>query len=106
MARQATLAALAAHLDSAAGAADWTALARADQALATALPRLAALGPWSTAERSALAHLRERHAAARRDCDLALAEMGELLAAMRGRKDGWLAYAETGGWPDAANGAH
>jgi len=105
MARQAVLAELTRRLDAASAAADWVALATVVCDIAEALPTLAESGPWRDAERVALGQLRARHAAARKECDRALAELGVQMATMRGQQQGWRAYAETEAWYDAGKGA-
>lgn len=85
--------ALAEALCSAAAAADWAALAKADAALEPALAKLAAHGPWHDQERAALAALRGAHEQARRGCAQAKARIDGQLREMLDNKEGWIAYA-------------
>jgi hypothetical protein len=93
MDRRATLLRLTAELSSAGATADWERLGIAARLLGPQLSTLAAEGPWSAAERSALALLRAAHTEAMAACELALGALAARLDEMRANKDGWIAYA-------------
>ena len=93
MDRRATLLRLTAEFSGAGAAADWERLGTAARLLGAQLSTLAAQGPWSSAERSALALLRAAHAEAMAACAQALDALGARLDEMRSNKDGWIAYA-------------
>jgi hypothetical protein len=84
---------LTADWSSAGAAADWERLGTAARLLGPQLAALAAQGPWSAAERSALALLRAAHAEAMAACEQALHALGARLDEMGTNKAGWLAYA-------------
>lgn len=93
MPRRPALAALASALGAASAARDWSALNRAVVALGPQLKVLAASGPWSAAERSALQALRTVHDKAALNC-AAEQELLELqLNDMQTNKAGFIAYA-------------
>ncbi|MEF7615614.1 hypothetical protein V4F39_16995 [Aquincola sp. MAHUQ-54] len=98
MDRRPTLVGWRQRLEAAAQNDDWTALAQADQELAAGLPSLAAAGPWSTPERTALQQLQATHERARRRCAATLSRIGGQLDAMRQQREGWLAYAGGNAW--------
>lgn len=93
MARTAAIGMLAAALADAGATRDWERLGALAKALAPQLSALAARGPWTAAERAALARLRAAHDGAAASCAAALEELGQRLAEMRNNKDGWIAYA-------------
>lgn len=100
MDRRATLLRLTAELSGAGAGADWERLSIAARLLGPQLSTLAAEGPWSAAERSALALLRAAHTEAMAACEQALGLLATRLDEMRANKDGWIAYALDAG-PDA-----
>jgi hypothetical protein len=77
----------------AADGADWNALGRHARALGPQLQALALLGPWTTAERTALARLRGQHDAAAGAAAQATRTLGARLDSMRANQEGWVAYA-------------
>lgn len=87
---------LSARLHGAATAADWDLLERAVHELAPQLQALAASGPWSAAQRAALARLRTAHDDAMQACALAAAALQVRLDEMGSNKEGWMAYALAG----------
>jgi hypothetical protein len=93
MDRRATLLRLTAGFSVAGAGADWERLGTAARLLGPQLATLAAQGPWSAAERSALALLRAAHGEAMAACEQALNALGERLDEMRANKAGWVAYA-------------
>ncbi|WBS00822.1 hypothetical protein OU994_21280 [Pseudoduganella sp. SL102] len=93
MARLQQLQRLAQDVAAAAAAAEWKALAALNIQLSAALPAMAAQGPWSPAERAALAALREQHRQAVQKVGAASADLGKQLQQMNTHKEGWLAYA-------------
>lgn len=97
MDRQAALHAIGAELAAAGAARDWTRLDAAARALAPQLAALAESGPWSAAERAALAQLRASHGQAAAACAGAVQALGSRLEEMRTNKEGWIAYALGGG---------
>ncbi|TWI67595.1 hypothetical protein IP91_01712 [Pseudoduganella lurida] len=92
-ARQQQLLRVAQQLAAAAAAADWPALATVNTLLTATLPALAAQGPWTPAERAALAVLRQQHAAALQQVNAASTALGKQMQQMNTNKEGWLAYA-------------
>jgi hypothetical protein len=92
MDRRHAIAALAATFASASAAHDWERLGAAAGTLAQQLAALAAHGPWSTAERSALAQLRAAHACAALTCAAEQQALALRLAEMQANKAGWIAY--------------
>jgi hypothetical protein len=93
MARQQQLLRLAQQVAAATAAADWKALAALNTLMASALPAMAAQGRWTSAERAALAALRQQHVAAVQAVGTASTELGRQLQQMNTHKEGWLAYA-------------
>ena len=93
MPRGLQLAQMATRLLGAARARDWAALETIDRELSQQLPRLAAQGPWSAAERATLQTLSQAHGAALQACSTASAALAEHIAQLRSGRDGWLAYA-------------
>jgi hypothetical protein len=93
MDRQRTLLQLGQKMGAALDAADWPALGALNTMMASALPQMAAQGNWTTAERAALAALRQLHEQAVQRCDQATAALGRQLNEMQANKEGWLAYA-------------
>jgi len=91
--RQAQLLRMGAALRSAAAGADWALLGEQARALAPQLRALAVRGPWSAAERQALAQLRAAHDAAFEAVGTASDELAARLQQLRSNKDGWIAYA-------------
>ncbi|MET0981032.1 MAG: hypothetical protein ABWY02_02960 [Telluria sp.] len=92
MDRHTRLLRLAADLRAAAAAADWEQLDTAARLLGPQLSGMAAQGPWSAAERSAVALLRSAHQQAFDACAQASEALGARLDEMRSNKDGWIAY--------------
>lgn len=95
MDRQTTLLQLGQKMSAAIAASDWKALAAINTMMASSLPAMAAQGPWTPAERAALAALREQHNQAILRARTASEELGKRLAEMQANKEGWLAYALT-----------
>jgi hypothetical protein len=91
--RQAQLLGMAEALQAAAAGADWDSLGLQSRALGPQLTALAALGPWTPAERAALQRLRSRHEAAAGIAGDAAAKLGARLEEMRANQEGWIAYA-------------
>jgi len=91
--RQAQLLRMGDALAAAAAGADWAALDKQVSALAPQLRTLAARGPWSAAERQAIARLRAAHDAAFQAATGASDELASRLEQLRNNKDGWIAYA-------------
>lgn len=91
--RQARLLGMGEALQLAAAGADWDGLDRQARALGRELEALAALGPWTAAERSALQRLRSQHDGASATAAQAAAALGVRLDAMRANQEGWIAYA-------------
>ena len=87
---------LDARLQEAGKQSDWTLLEPSVRELAPQLQALAARGPWSGAERAALARLRAAHERAAQGCAQAAAGIAARLDEMRSNKEGWMAYALTG----------
>jgi len=87
---------LDARLQAAGAHADWTLLEPGVRDLAPQLRALAARGPWTGAERAALARLRAVHARAAGACDQATTALAARLDDMRSNKEGWMAYALAG----------
>ena len=102
MKRTPALTELARRLESAAAAADWAALARADADVAAALAGLPAQGLAAAADRVALERLQAAHRAAARRCDDACAELEDRLGELTRNKDGWMAYAINDGQEQGA----
>ncbi|WP_377705620.1 hypothetical protein [Pseudoduganella sp. UC29_71] len=84
-------------MSAATAASDWTALAAINTLMAASLPVMAAQGPWTPAERAALAALRQLHLQAEHCAGLASADLAAKLSEMQANKEGWMAYAMTGG---------
>jgi hypothetical protein len=97
MDRQQTLLQMAQKMSAATASSDWNALAAINTLMAASLPAMAAQGPWSPAERAALAALRQLHRQAEHCAGLASAELAAKLAEMQANKEGWMAYAMTSG---------
>lgn len=95
MDRQQTLLQLGQKMSAATAASDWKALAAINTLMATTLPAMAAQGPWTPAERAALAALRDLHYQAVKHARDASDELSKHLAEMQANKEGWLAYALT-----------
>ena len=95
MDRQQQLLQLAQKMSAATAASDWTALAAINTLMASSLPLMAAQGPWTPAERAALAALRQLHRQAEHCAGLASTELAAKLNEMQSRKEGWMAYAMT-----------
>jgi hypothetical protein len=93
MDRSATILKIGAGFVSASAASDWDGLEIAARTLGPQLAALAAHGPWSGAERNALAQLRAAHEHAERACAHAHDALAARLDQMRSNKAGWLAYA-------------
>jgi len=93
MDRQTTLLQLAQRLSAATASADWKALAAIDTLLGSALPKMAAQGKWTPAERAALEALRELHRAALARVSDATAELDKHLYDMKNNREGYMAYA-------------
>lgn len=93
MDRQAQLLQLAQKMSAATAASDWTALGAINSLMAAALPAMAAQGPWTPAERAALAALRQLHLQAEHCAKLASDQLAAKLGELQGRKEGWVAYA-------------
>ena len=93
MSRRHPMTDLAARIEAATDAKDWTALAAIDRELAKALPELARQGLRSPADKAAMTHLRKVHRASLELCGQAAADMNERLVGLRTHKEGWLAYA-------------
>jgi len=96
MDKSSTLLSIADSLRSAADGAAWEQLADTTRALAPQLEALAARGPLSQTERSALQRLREAHDYAAEAVNAAARSLHGRLEEMRSNKDGWLAYAMHG----------
>ncbi|HMN43149.1 MAG TPA: hypothetical protein PKE27_01120 [Povalibacter sp.] len=92
MDRQQQLSRLAQRLARATADGDWRAVAALDREAAELL-RAASQRPWLLQEHAALDALRRAHAAAREQCEREAARLDGLLAQMRSRRDGWMAYA-------------
>lgn len=92
-ARQVQLLRMGDALHAAAAAADWALLDKHVSSLAPQLRALAAHGPWSPAERAAIARLRTAHDAAFQAASGASDELATRLEQLRNNKDGWIAYA-------------
>jgi hypothetical protein len=95
MDRQSTLLQLGQKMSAATAASDWKALAAINTLMTSMLPTMAAQGPWTPAERAALAALRELHNQAILRARNASNLLGKQLAEMQANKEGWLAYALT-----------
>jgi hypothetical protein len=80
-------------LQAAAADADWDGLDRQARALGPQLQALAALGPWTAAERAALQRLRSLHDGAAGAAAQAAGALGARLEEMRANQEGWVAYA-------------
>jgi len=93
MDRQATLLQMAKTMNAAVATEDWKLLGAINTLVASTLPKMAAQGKWSGAERAALAALHQMHQEAARRCDLATEALGRRLNEMQANKEGWLAYA-------------
>ncbi|MES2258632.1 MAG: hypothetical protein V4724_08940 [Pseudomonadota bacterium] len=95
MDRQQTLLQLAQKMSAATAASDWKALAAINTLMASVLPTLAEQGPWTPAERAALATLQQLHLQAVLCVRQASDELGKHLSEMQANKEGWMAYALT-----------
>ena len=93
MDRQTNLLQLGQKMAAATSASDWKALAALNTLMASSLPAMAAQGPWTPAERAALAALRDLHNQAILRARSASNALGKQLAEMQANKEGWLAYA-------------
>ncbi|MGO4377361.1 hypothetical protein [Pseudoduganella sp. RAF53_2] len=93
MDRQATLLQLAQKLSAATASSDWKALAAIDTLLGSALPKMAAQGKWTPAERAALDALRALHKTALARVNDATAELDKHLYDLKNNREGWMAYA-------------
>ena len=93
MPRRAAIAALAATLDAASAARDWTALHGAVIALGPQLNALAARGAWSAAELRALKALRAVHDKAALDCAAEQELLESQLNDLNTNQAGFIAYA-------------
>lgn len=93
MDRQRTLLQMAQKMSAAIASLDWKTLAAINTLMATALPQMAAQGPWSGAEWAALAALRQVHEQAVAACNAATGDLDRRLQEMQTNKEGWLAYA-------------
>jgi hypothetical protein len=91
--RQARLAQLGDALQGAASREDWDTLGEHARALLPALRKLAAHGPWTATERTALERVFAQHDAAARSVAGAARALEPRLEEMRANKDGWIAYA-------------
>lgn len=91
---------MARRLAAAATDKDWHTLAGLDRQLAANLPALAAAGPWTGVERSALDALHAAHLAASRECAAEAEGLARRLAELRETRDGWLAYAMNEDWTE------
>lgn len=87
---------LARGLREAAANRNWEAVARLDRQLADIQREAGALLPLTTAERTSLADLRVAQREALACCTDEIAIVGQKLEEMRGRLDGWRAYAANG----------
>lgn len=103
--RQAQLVRMADTLQAATAAADWAQLGEQVSTLAPQLRALAARGPWSAAEQSALRRLRAAHDGAQAAAAAAANALAVRLDELRANRDGWFAYALHGDAPsDAGTG--
>jgi hypothetical protein len=93
MDKSAAILRVADSLRSAADGAAWEQLAQMTRTLAPQLDALAAGGPLSSAERSALQRLREAHDHAAAAVAAAADALKHRMDDMRANKDGWIAYA-------------
>jgi len=84
---------IAGSLRSAADGGAWEQLGQMTRALAPQLDALAARGPLSPAERTALQRLREAHDHAAQAVAAAAGALSTRMDDMRANKDGWIAYA-------------
>ncbi|WP_229489700.1 hypothetical protein [Pseudoduganella namucuonensis] len=82
-------------MSAATASSDWKALAAINTLMASSLPAMAAQGPWTPAERAALATLRQLHLQALQHTRNTSHELGKHLSDMQANKEGWLAYALT-----------
>jgi hypothetical protein len=92
-ARLAQLAQLGDALQATAARADWDRLGEQARALIPQLRALAARGPWTASERTALERVRVQHDAAAVDAAAAARALALRLEEMSANKDGWIAYA-------------
>jgi hypothetical protein len=97
MPRSAAIGKLAAAIREAGAARDWERLDALVRALAPQLSQLGERGTWNRGELAALVQLRAAHDGAAAACAEALETLGARLADMRNNKDGWMAYALSGG---------
>lgn len=81
------------QISAASQAEDWDELERLDALVHAALPGLAAQGPLTPAERSALAVLREQHGQAVLRCQGAAAGIAAQMRELQDNKEGRAAYA-------------
>jgi hypothetical protein len=94
---------LAARLVAASDKRDWSALAEADRALAGLAERLAAQAGLSEAERDALARARAAPRIASQRCAAESGRLAGVLESLRSHREGWVAYALTEEWSEAAS---
>lgn len=87
---------LGVRLLDAASRGDWDLLERAVRELGPQLQAMTVQGPWSVAERGALARLRAAHDAAANACRQAASGLQAKLDDMHEHKEGWMAYALAG----------
>jgi len=87
---------LAAVLIDAGARADWGLLGAAVRELGPQLQALAASGPWTGAERAALARLRGAHEGASVAVNEASARLQTRMDELLSNKEGWIAYALAG----------
>lgn len=93
MDRQRTLLQMAQKMSAAIASEDWKTLAAINTLMATALPQMAAQGPWTSAELAAASALRQMHEQAVKRCNQAAGELGQRLQEMQSNREGFLAYA-------------
>lgn len=87
---------MARRMERSASRAEWFELESTDRELASWLRGLVWQGPFDSAERAALARLQNAHQAARERCRREVSRLSGVLAELRERRDGWLAYAFEG----------
>jgi hypothetical protein len=93
MDRQRTLLQMAQKMSAAIASEDWKTLAAINTLMATALPQMAAQGPWSSSEKAALSALHQMHKEAVKRCDSATAALGRRLHDIQANREGYVAYA-------------
>lgn len=93
MDRQRSLLLLAQNMSAAIAAEDWSALTAINTMMSASLPKMAAQGAWTPAERAALAALRDLHLTAQARCAKATDDLARRLRDMQNNKEGWIAYA-------------